>query len=177
MSSDLAALLDPDYLGDLTGRPMEEVRSMRTECQEVETGLSLLRRMVQGRLDIVGVELTRRAGGGDPADLPDLIALLPEVLSEHTRSPGVGRLPQIMAPGDLPAELEAELDAIVGAGHLADLPSVDDDHLRSMADALAALEVKVSGYRHDLFERIDALQAEITRRYKTGEATIDSLLQ
>ena len=46
-----------------------------------------------------------------------------------------------------------------------------------MADALAALEVKVSGYRHDLFERIDALQAEITRRYKTGEATVDSLLQ
>ena len=28
-----------------------------------------------------------------------------------------------------------------------------------------------------LFERIDALQAEITRRYKTGEASVDSLLQ
>jgi hypothetical protein len=133
--------------------------------------------MVQGRLDIVGVELTRRAEGGDPADLPDLIARLPEVLSARTRSPGVGRLPQMMAPGDLPAELEAELEAIVGAGHLADLPSVDDDHLRSMADALGALEVKVSGFRHDLFGRIDALQAEITRRYKTGEATVDSLLQ
>ena len=77
MSSDLAALLDPDYLGDLTSRTMDDVRAMRTECQEVETGLSLLRRMVQGRLDIVGVELTRRAEGGDPADLPDLIALPP----------------------------------------------------------------------------------------------------
>ena len=40
---------------------------MRTECQEVETGLSLLRRVVQGRLDIVGLELTRRAEGGDPS--------------------------------------------------------------------------------------------------------------
>jgi hypothetical protein len=177
MSSDLAALLDPDYLGDLTRRSMDEVRSMRAECQEVETGLSLLRRMVQGRLDIVGVELTRRADGGDPADLPGLIALLPEVLSERTRSPGVGRLPQMMTPGDLPEELEAELDAIVGAAHVADLPSVDDDHLRSMADELATFEQKVSGCRHDLFERIDALQAEITRRYKSGEATVDSLLQ
>jgi hypothetical protein len=46
-----------------------------------------------------------------------------------------------------------------------------------MADALSALEVRVSGCRRDLFERIDALQAEITRRYKTGEATVDSLLQ
>ena len=177
MSSDLNALLDPGYLGDLTSRPMDEVRAMRTECQEVETGLSLLRRMVQGRLDIVGVELTRRAEGGDPADLPALIARLPEVLSDRTHAPGVGRLPQMMAPGELPADLEAELDGIVGAGHLADLPSVDDDHLRSMADDLAAFEQKVSVHRHDLFERIDALQAEITRRYKTGEATVDSLLQ
>ena len=177
MSSDLAALLDPGYLGDLASRPMDEVRSMRTECQEVETGLSLLRRMVQGRLDIVGVELSRRAEGGDPADLPDLIARLPEVLSDRTHAPGVGRLPQLMAPGELPADLEAELEAIVGAGHLAELPSVDDDHLRAMADDLAAFEHKVSRHRHDLFERIDALQAEITRRYRTGEATVDSLLQ
>jgi hypothetical protein len=177
MSSDLAALLDPGYLGDLTSRTMDDVRAMRTECQEVETGLSLLRRMVQGRLDIVGVELTRRAEGGDPSDLPDLIARLPQVLSDRTHAPGVGRLPQMMAPGELPEDLEAELDAIVSAGHLANLPSVDDDHLRSMADDLAAFEHKVSGHRHDLFERIDALQAEITRRYRTGEATVDSLLQ
>jgi hypothetical protein len=177
MASELGALLDEGYLGDLTARDLAEVRSMRAECQEVETGLSLLRRVVQGRLDIVGLELQRRADGGDPGDLPDLIARLPEVLSDRTRAPGVGRLPQMMAPGEMPPELEAELDSIVNAGHLADLPSVDDDSLRSMADELAAFEQRVSQHRHDLFERIDALQAEITRRYKTGEASVDSLLQ
>jgi hypothetical protein len=177
MPSDLADLLDPGYLGDLPSRPMEEVRAMRAACQEVETGLSLLRRVVQGRLDIVGLELSRRAEGGDPRDLPDLIARLPAVLSERSRTPGVGRLPQMMTPGELPPALEAELDAIVGAGHMADLPSVDDAHLRSMADDLSAFEMKVSQHRQALFERIDALQAEITRRYKTGEATVDSLLQ
>ncbi len=177
MSTDLAQLLDPGYLGDLPSRGMDEVRAMRAECQDVETGLSLLRRLAQGRLDIVGLELTRRAEGGDPADLPDLIARLPEVLSDRTRSPGVGRLPQIMSPEEMPPELEAELDAIVADGHLAHLPSVDDDHLRTMADELASFERKVSGSRHDLFERIDALQAEITRRYRTGEASVDSLLK
>jgi len=177
MASDLGALLDPGYLGDLAARSMDEVRSMRTVCQEVETGLSLLRRMVQGRLDIVGLELQRRADGGDPSDLPDLIARLPEVLSDRTHAPGVGRLPQLMTPGEMPADLEAELDAIVGAGHLADLPSVDDAELRTMADELAAFEQRVSEHRHDLFERIDALQAEITRRYKSGEASVDTLLQ
>jgi hypothetical protein len=177
MASDLGELLDPGYLGDLPTRSMDEVRSMRAECQEVETGLSMLRRLVQGRLDIVGLELQRRAEGGDPGDLPDLIARLPEVLSDRTHAPGVGRLPQFMAPGELPEELEAELDGIVGAGHLADLPSVDDDALRTMAHELADFEQRVSGHRHELFERIDALQAEITRRYKTGEASVDSLLQ
>ena len=177
MAIDLDALLAPGYLGDLEAREMDEVRAMRAECQEVETGLSLLRRVVQGRLDIVGLELHRRADGGDPEDLPDLIARLPEVLSDRTWSPGVGRLPQIMTPGELPPELESELDGIVGDGHLADLPTVDDAALHAMADQLTEFEQRVSGHRRELFERIDALQAEITRRYKTGEASIDSLLQ
>ena len=177
MAVDLLLLLDPGYLGDLPARPMDEVRAMRAECQEVETGLSLLRRLVQGRLDIVGLELTRRAEGGAPTDLADLIARLPEVLSDRTHAPGIGRLPQMMSPGEMPPELEAELDGILGAGGLSDLPSVADADLRALADRLAEFEVKVSGHRHDLFERIDALQAEITRRYKTGEASVDSLLQ
>ena len=66
MATALDDLLDPGYLGDLTARTMDEVRRMRAECQEVETGLSLLRRLVQGRLDIVGLELARRAEGGEP---------------------------------------------------------------------------------------------------------------
>ncbi|MGH9084017.1 MAG: aerial mycelium formation protein [Acidimicrobiales bacterium] len=177
MSADLDALLDPGYLGDVQARPMDEVRRMRAECQEVETGLSMLRRVVQGRLDIVGLELARRAEGGDPADLPDLIARLPEILSDRTHAPGVGRLPQLMAPGELPPGLEAELDSIVGPGAMTDLPSVADDDLRTIAESLEAFEHQVSGQRQSLFDRIDALQAEITRRYKTGEATVDALLR
>jgi hypothetical protein len=82
-----------------------------------------------------------------------------------------------MTPGELPAELEAELDGILGQGQSADLPGFEDDALRALAEQLEVFEQKVSGHRQALFDRIDALQAEITRRYKTGEATIDSLLQ
>lgn len=177
MPADLDTLLDPGYLGDLAGRPMDEVRTMRATCQEVETGLSMLRRMVQGRLDIVGLELARRAEGADAADLPDLIARLPQVLSDRTGSAGVGRLPRLMAPGELPADLEAELDAILATAKFTSLPSVDGAGLQALAVQLEAFEQKLSGHRKALFERIDALQAEITRRYKTGEATIDALLQ
>lgn len=177
MAADLDQLLDPGYLGDLPSRPMEEIRAMRAACQEVETGLSMLRRVVQGRLDIVGLELARRADGGDPGDLPDLIARLPEILSDRTRAPGVGRLPQMMSPAEMPPDLEAELDAVLGPRLVSALGDLDDDALTAVAAELAAFEQKVSGSRRSLFDRIDALQAEITRRYKSGEATIDALLQ
>lgn len=177
MAVDLDVLLDPGYLGDLRSRSMDEIRRMRAECQEVETGLSLLRRVVQGRLDIVGVELARRAEGGDPADLPALIAALPEVLSDRTAAPGAGRLPQLMAPAEMPADLEAELDRIATPGQMADLPAQSDDELRRIAAELEAFERRVSAQRKQLFDRIDALQAEITRRYREGEASVDSLLQ
>lgn len=177
MAADLDALLDPGYLGELTERSMEDVRAMRADCQGVETGLSLLRRVVQGRLDIVGLELGRRAAGGDPADLSALIAQLPDVLSDRTSAPGVGRLPQVMAPAELPPALELELDGIVGDGQLADLSTLSDADLASATSSLEAFEQKVSGLRRQLFDRIDALQAEITRRYKTGEASVDSLLR
>ena len=177
MGVDLQQLLDPGYLGELRARSMDELRAKRSECQSVETGLSMLRRLVQGRLDIVGLELARRAEGGDPADLPSLIARLPEVLSDRTTSPGVGRLPQMMAPGELPDGLEAELDSIVSSSQMADLPSVSDDDLHSAAESLGAFERRVSELRRSLFGSIDAIQAEITRRYREGEASVDALLQ
>ena len=156
---------------------MEDVRSMRSECQSVETGLSYLRRLVQGRLDIVGVELQRRRDGREPGDLATLVSQLPEILSEHSRSPGVGRLPQTMAPGEIDPDLEEHLNQIVGGHDIESLPGLGDDELLALHDALEAFEHEVSGRRRAVFDRIDALQAEITRRYRTGEATVETLLQ
>jgi hypothetical protein len=51
-----------------------------------------------------------------------------------------------------------------------------DADLAGLAHDLAAFERKVSEQRRAFFDRIDALQAELTRRYKTGEASVESLL-
>jgi hypothetical protein len=45
-----------------------------------------------------------------------------------------------------------------------------------MAEELDALEAEVSKLRQALFDRIDTLQAEITRRYRDGQAQVDDLL-
>ena len=169
-------LLAPDYLGDLRARTLDEIRAMRTECQEVEVGLSYLRRLVQGRLDIVAAEQRRRAQGGEPFDTADLVEHLPEILAEHGRAgTGPGRLPTLIAPGDDP-ELTAELDELVGPDTLGGIDEIDDADVTRLIEQLGDLEHRVSAQRRALHERIDALQAELTRRYKTGEATVESLL-
>ena len=59
-------ILAPGYLADLKSLPFDVVRAKRRQCQDVETALSYERRLIQGRLDIVGAELRRRSGGDEP---------------------------------------------------------------------------------------------------------------
>ncbi len=162
--------------GDVAGLSMEELRARRAELQGAEVTLSYQRRVAQGRLDIVAAERRRRETGGEPPDPEGMVAHLSEILAPRTRGPGPGRLSQLLAPD--PAEVETpELDAIAGPDVLASLPSLGDDDLERLVAELADFEVACSTTRHRLHERIDQLQAEVVRRYRTGEATVETLLQ
>ena len=176
MDETIARILDSAYVADIADRPIEDVRAMRAECQDVETGLSYLRRVVQGRLDIVHAELTRRRGG-DAGDLASLIDQLPEILGDHLRAPGNGRLPVSLDPGRIDPELQARLDAAVAAADADAITEVPEERLVTARDVLAELEQDISTRRRALFDRIDELQAELTRRYKSGEASVESLLK
>lgn len=161
-------------LEDLARHPIDEVRAARASCQRVETGLSYLRRIVQGQLDIATAELERRQAGGDPADVSRLIEQLPTILGDHLRAPGLGRLPSGLDQGEVDAELAARVDILVAA--IDDLAATPDDALSAARTQLADLEHEISERRRGLFERIDAFQAELTRRYRAGEASVESLL-
>jgi hypothetical protein len=169
-------MLADDYLDDLPARPIDEIRAMRAECVDVETGLSYLRRMVQAPLDIVHHEQSRRVSGGE-ADLSTVVDDLAEVLADGSRPGGVGRLPQTLEPTVVDAELEADLGALLGDGKLAAITTMSDVELAELSDALQEIERRVSARRRAFHTRIDALQAELTRRYQTGEATVESLLE
>ena len=164
-------------VSELAGLSTDQVRAQRAEAQSIETGLSYLRRVVQGRLDIVDAELARRRAGGEPGDTSSLIERLPEILGDHLRAPGNGRLTSQLEPGAVDAELQERLDAIVAGTDLDAIGTVDDERLAGARDDHAAPEGEISTRRRSMFDRIDALQAELTRRYKTGEATVESLLR
>jgi len=169
-------LLSRDYVRDLASLPMAEVRSRRDTCQEAADELSYLRRLVQGRLDIVLAHIEAREGG-ETADLAHLVEQLPAILAEGTRREGLGRLPTSFGPADADGWIAAELDAVADAQRIGRLAELTDHQVRSVATALAELERKVSDQRRRLFEVTDALQEEIVRRYKSGQANVDSLLR
>jgi hypothetical protein len=175
-TASLAALLEPSYLEGLPSLPIAEIRSRRDQATEVEVGLSYVRRLIQGRLDIVAAEIHQRESGHPGGDLADLVQRLPEILGERMRAPGTGRLPTIMAPAESEISELSRLDAIVDAEGLASLPELSDRQLRDVADALADFEQEVSAGRRAVFDVIDRLQDELVRRYKSGEATVDTLL-
>ncbi|MDQ1439654.1 MAG: hypothetical protein QOK43_3283 [Acidimicrobiaceae bacterium] len=173
----IETILSPDYVEDLESLPMGEVRSRRDESQEAADVLSYLRRLVQGRLDIVHADLERRAGGG-PGDLAFLVERLEkgEIIADNTHASGMGRLPASFGPADTDGWISQELDQIIGASRLSSLPELSDGEMRDVADRLSELERKVSAQRNSLHDVANRLQEEIVRRYKTGEASVDSLL-
>ena len=172
----LAEVLDPSYVAGLADRELDEVRSMRDQAQRVENGVSFLRRLAQGHLDIVNHERTRRREGGESGDVSELIGRLPDILAEHGRGPGSGRPPQDLDPALVPPELQTELEEIVAGADLSAVPTLDDAALEHLVERLTAFEAVVSARRHELHGCIDILQNEIKRRYRDGEANVESLL-
>ncbi len=165
IDQDLERLLDPLFLNDLAARDADELRAMRAEAQQVEAKLSYLRRLVQGRLDIVSAELERRAGGAAADDLSALVDLLPQILADRGRAPGPGRMPTNLVPPD-DDDLTDELDAISNLGALPDLSIAE---LEEVSQRLKGLERTVSARRRAMFGVIDALQAELASRYEHGD--------
>ena len=149
---------------------------MRDECQDAETALSYLRRVAQGRLDIVHVYLNNDDGDGS-ADLNKLVERLPEIIGAGPpRPPGPGRLPASMGPDLRHEDLTDSIDEVLDGSRIGELPTMDRAQLQDLADRLSAIEAEISDNRRSLHERIDKLQGEIVDRYKRGDASPDGLL-
>ncbi len=177
---DLENLLADEYLKGLEEMSVAEVRERRDECDGVEDSLSVLRRLVQGKLDIVLADLERRAGGLAGGGLAQVVEQLPTILSEGSEggrsSNGRGRLRRNIAPDVNFRQLTAELDRIMDVDTSAGLLGMGEQEVRDIAEALHDLEQKVSIRRTAVQDRIDNLQAEIVNRYKSGAANPVDLL-
>jgi hypothetical protein len=155
---------------DPAGLTLDELRTLRAQLQHDDDVVSYVRRFVQARLDLVLAEKKSRTEGSELSVEEEL----PEILGHHLTG-GPARPPRpTESAAEHPLALELEdLCARLGANHVADLSL---EELTTLADALTEFEHARSEERQKLFERLDALSAELVRRYRDGEASVDGLL-
>ena len=174
----LIELLDSSLGQDLAECDLDVIRTRRGEAQQAEVSLSYVRRVVQGHLDILRADLSRRQGGDQ--DVAALIEQLPAILTEREQRAGGNARPENFVEPEpdsiMVSELTVELDAALGEAVLADLADLPDERVTEAVEALESFEQRLSSQRALLHNNISALQEELVRRYKSGEANVDSLL-
>lgn len=164
-------LVDPSYVADLTGKPVEDLKNMRSEAREGEGEISFERRLAQGRIDILTAELERRSSGAEGAS--DIVDRLPEILGADPVSQGDSPLPDRAPDFTVPRNADVprrRVEEIVGEQTLARLPKLSPDEIKGIVTQLAEHEANLSAKRKAIHDVIDAIQAEIVRRYVSGEA-------
>jgi hypothetical protein len=161
-------VVEPEYLEGLADRDLDDVRAMHDETLEVETEVSYVRRLAQARIDILEAELARRAQGGS---IGDLVAALPQILADDgpRPAPSASRLPRHLAPAPMLMGRRG-MERLIEDTTLVNLPTLSEDELRATLDQLRGLEQEVSQRRRVLHRVIDAIEATLTERHKTGRA-------
>jgi hypothetical protein len=170
----ISVVLEADYVVDLPGLAMAELRQRRTQCARIESSVSYERQLIQGRLDIVRDEQSRRSVDLGAVEVPGLVERLPSILSLHAHASGVGRPPTFMFPVQLDADRQERMHCIAPASAMATLPGQSTDEISVMEDLLEAMEQEISAQRHALHVVFDRIQAEVIRRYKSGEVPMES---
>ncbi|MFF5483029.1 aerial mycelium formation protein [Streptomyces sp. NPDC012935] len=156
---------------DLTALSLPELRTLRRDAQRDEADLSYVRRLLQGRIDILRAEVARRSPAGAAAVVDRLSEILTDAPARHRSSARHVTLgtPQSEEYRLLAAEMLAEVE-------LSDLEARTDAELNTAMGRLVRYEQQVSRRRQRLQRTADDCSAEIARRYRDGEAQVDDLL-
>ncbi|WP_030864206.1 hypothetical protein [Streptomyces sp. NRRL S-37] len=177
--TDSPVLPEDRAVRDLIVLSLAELRTVRRDAQRDEADLSYVRRLLQGRIDILRAELARRLPEGAPSVVAPEEASVVERLGEILRdTPARHRssarhvtlgTPQGEEYRRLAAETLAEVE-------LSDLGARTDGELNTAMGRLVLCEQQVSRRRQRLQRTADECSAEIARRYRDGEAQVDDLL-
>lgn len=172
---------------DLGALDLGALRTLRRDAQQEEADLSYLRRMLHGRIDILQAEQARRGGrgvrmgpggaSGDRGSDPDAPVLdrLSEILTDGpSRVRSSARHVTLGTP--LTERVRQLAEDMLAEVELSDLDARTDPELHAAMGRLVRNEQQVSRRRQTLQQTVDGCSAEITRRYREGEAHVDDLL-
>ncbi|WUR81175.1 AmfC protein [Streptomyces phaeochromogenes] len=171
---------EPEPEPELSVLRLPELRTLRRDAQRDEADLSYVRRLLQGRIDILRAELGRRGAPrrGREARIAasaSVVERLSEILTDApARQRSSARHVTVGTPHSeefrrLASDMLAEVE-------LSDLEARTDLELNAAMGRLVRYEQQVSRRRQELQRTADDCSAEIARRYREGEAQVDDLL-
>ncbi len=166
-------VLSDDFLDGLVDLSLADLRARRAEAEQEEADLSYVRRLLQGRMDIVRAELGRRSGGSTEGSLVDQLAA---ILSDGPSAPPHGMGRHVTVEPSRVDEHRRAVEQLIADVGVSDVVSLDESSLAGALTRLSEYERAVSRNRRRVQDAMDSCTAEIARRYKSGEASVDDLL-
>ncbi len=153
----------PSYVEALPELPLDEVRRRRDECLAEREYLSYLRRLVQGRAEILAAEVERRRGVGAQGRLVEGLAT---ILGGEGQRPSRGEAVRIGLPEEELLLARRRVERLVSDAAISDPGQLDDERLAEAVDLLVQEEQEVSEARGVVIAVLDRLQDELKRRYR-----------
>jgi len=157
-------ILRPGYVEGLADLPLAELRERREECFAEREYLSLLRRLVQGRAEILMAEVERRHSGAAAGSLVEQLSSI--LATEAPRTPSRGEALRVEPPEEEMLLARRRVERLVADAAISDPTTLDDQQLSSAVATLAQEESEVSGQRVQVLAVLDQLQDELKRRYR-----------
>lgn len=155
---------DATFLDGIADLSLEDLRARRDECLAEREYLSLLRRLVQGRAEILQAELTSRGSGADEGPVVDRLASI--LAGDEGPATSRGEAVHVGLPEDELLLARRRVERLVSDATISDPSSLDDEALTAAVTTLAEEERLVSDTRGDVLTVLDTLQDELKRRYK-----------
>jgi hypothetical protein len=155
---------DGAYTDGLESLSLDEVRTRRDESLAEREYVSLLRRLLQGRAEILQAELAARGTEEDSGPLVDRLATI--LAGDETAGTSRGEAFRVGVPEDELLMARRRVERLVADVGISDPSVLDDASLKAAVETLAAEERELSDTRSFVIGVVDRLQAELMRRYK-----------
>jgi hypothetical protein len=154
---------DPSFVDGLSEMSLDDVRARRDDCLAEREYLSLLRRLLQGRAEILKAEVEARASGTEGS----LVDRLSQILSDDDHPmTSRGEALRIAVPEDEMLLARRRVERLAADSGISDPSTLSDEALGAAIEALVAEEHRVSESRREVIGILDVLQDELKRRYK-----------
>lgn len=160
MARRLDEVLDPAYVENIGNLDIDEIRNRRRIAELEETDLSYLRRLVQGRIDIVRAELSRRSPSRQDRDI---ISHLADILAADEELGSPLRFVTRSEPSRV-GNRRRQAEALVSDPRFSEIESRNSAELEEFLALLGHHERLISDQRRAVQDVIDLCIGELARR-------------